>query len=51
MVKNDAFSMVGGLGGDFYQDIDEPKLFGMHSGSILSGLHAGNANSDLKMSI
>ncbi len=31
MVKNDVFSMVGGLGGDFYKDIYEPKLFGMHS--------------------
>ena len=51
MVKNDVFSMVGGLGGDFYKDIYEPKLFGMHSGSVLSGLDAGNANTDLKMSI
>ena len=51
MVKNDVFSMVGGLGGDFYKDIYEPKLFGMHSGSILSGLDAGNANTELKMSI
>ena len=51
MVKNDVFSMVGGLGGDFYKDIYEPKLFGMHSGSVLSGSDAGNANTDLKMSI
>ena len=51
MVKNDVFSMVGGLGGDFYKDIYEPKLFGMHSGSVLSGWNAGNANTDLKMSI
>ena len=51
MVKNDVFSMVGGLGGDFYKDIYEPKLFGMHSGSVLRGWHAGNANTDLKMSI
>ena len=51
MVKNDVFSMVGGLGGDFYQDIYEPKLFGMHIGSVLSGSDAGNANTDLKMSI
>ena len=28
MVKNDAFSMVGGLGGAFYKDIYETKLFG-----------------------
>ena len=40
------FSMVGGLGGDFYQDIYEPKLFGMHIGSVLSGLEAGNVNND-----
>ena len=40
MVKNDVFSMVGGLGGDFYKDIYEPKLFGMHSGSVLSGSDA-----------
>ena len=51
MVKNHVFSMVGGLGGDFYKDIYEPKLFGMHSGSVLSGLDAGNTNTDLKMSI
>ena len=50
-VKNDGFSMVGGLGGDFYKDIYEAKLFGMHSGSVLSGWNAGNANTDLKMSI
>ena len=40
MVKNDVFSMVGGLGGDFCKDIYEPKLFGIHSGSVLSGLDA-----------
>ena len=51
MVKNDVFSTVGGLGGDFYKDICEPKLFGIHSGSVLSGRNAGNANTDLKMSI
>ena len=50
MVKNDVFSIVGGLGGDFYH-ICEPKLFGMHSGSVLRGWNAGNANTDLKMSI
>ena len=43
--------MFGGLGGDFHKDTYEPKLFGMHSGSILSGSDAGNANTDLKMSI
>ena len=51
MVKNDVFSTVGGLGGDFYKDIYEQKLFGMHSGSVLRGWNAGNANTDLKMSI
>ena len=51
MVKNDVFLMVGVLGGDFYQDIYEAKLFGMHSGSVLSGLDAGNANTELTMSI
>ena len=51
MVKNDVFSMVGGLGGDFYKDIYETKLFGMHSGSVLRGWNAGNANTDLKLSI
>ena len=50
-VKNDDFSIFGGLGGDFYKDIYEPKLFEMHSGSVLSSLDAGNANTDLKMSI
>ena len=49
MVKNDIFSMVGGLGGDFCKDIYEPKLFGMHSGSVLSGLDIRNVNTDLKM--
>ena len=29
-VKNDDFSMFGGLGGDFYKDTYEPKLLGMH---------------------
>ena len=49
MVKNDVFSMVGGLGGYFYQDICEPKLFGVHIGSVLSGLDAGNVNTDSKI--
>ena len=51
MVKNDVFSMAGGLGGDFYKDIYEPKLFGMHIGSVLRGWNARNANTELKMSI
>ena len=51
MAKNDVFSTVGGLGGDFYEDIYETKLFGMHIGSVLRGWNAGNANTELKMSI
>ena len=43
--------MFGGLGGDFYRATYETKLFGMHSGSVLSGSDAGNANTDLKLSI
>ena len=50
-VKRVVFSMVGGLGGDFYKDIYEPKLFGMHSVSVLRGWNAGNANTDRKISI
>ena len=49
MVKNDVFSMVGGLGGDFCKDTYEPKLIGMHIGSVLSGLGIRNVNTDLKM--
>ena len=49
MVKNDVFPMVGGLGGDFYKDMYEPNLFGMHIGSVLSGLDIINMNTDLKM--
>ena len=49
MVKNDVFSMVGGLGGDFYKDIYEPKLIGMHIGSVLSGLGIINVNTDFKI--
>ena len=30
--KMRVFSMFGGLGGDFYKDTYEAKLFGMHSG-------------------
>ena len=49
--KKDDFSIFGDLGGDFCKDTYEPKLFGMHSGSVLRGWNAGNANTDLKMSI
>ena len=45
------FSNFGGLAGDFYKDTYETKLFGMHIGSVLSGLHAGNVNTDAKISI
>ena len=43
--------MFGNLGGDFCKDIHEAKLFGVHIGSVLSGLCAGNVNTDSKMSI
>ena len=36
---------------DFCNDTYEPKLFGMHIGSVLSGLDAGNVNTDAKISI
>ena len=45
-VKNDVFSKFGDLGGDFFQDTHEPKVFVMHIGSVLSGLEAGNVNND-----
>ena len=47
-VKRFVFSMFGGLGGDFCKDTYEAKLFGMHIGSVLSGLDAGNVNTALK---
>ena len=43
--------MFGGLGGDFYTETHEPKLFGMHMRSVLGGWNANTANTDLKMSI
>ena len=49
--KTDDFSIFGDLGGDFCKDLYEPKLCGRHSGSTLCGWKAGNANTDLKMSI
>ena len=49
--KRVVFSVFGGLGVDFCKDIYEAKLFGMHIRSVLSGLHAGNVNTDAKMSI
>ena len=50
-VKNDVFPKFGDLEGDFYKETHEAKLFGMHIGSVLSGLDAGNVNTDAKMSI
>ena len=50
-VKGVVFSMFGGLGGDFCKDTNGAKLFAMHTGSVLSGLDAGNVNTDAKMSI
>ena len=49
-VNRVVFSMFGGLGGDFCKDTYEAKLFGMHIGSVLSGLNVGNMNTDAKMS-
>ena len=50
-VENHVFSKFGGLGGDFYKYTHEAKIIEMHIGSGLSGLHAGNANADAKISI
>ena len=50
-VKNDDFSMFGDLGGDFCKETHEPKMFGMHIRSVLSGLHTENVNTDPEMSI
>ena len=37
------------LEGTFVRKHIEPKLFGMHIGSVLSGLGIRNVNTDLKM--
>ena len=50
-VENHVFSKFGCLGGDFYKGTREAKLFGMHIGSVLSGLHAERVNTDPKISI
>ena len=42
--QNDVFPKFGDLEGDFYKETHEAKLFGMHIGSVLSGLEAGNDN-------
>ena len=49
--QKDDFSIFGDLGGDFYKETHEAKLFGMHIGSVLSGMEAGNVNNDQKMPI
>ena len=49
-VENEVFSKFGCLGEDFYKGTHEAKLFEMQSGSVLSGLDAGNANTELKIS-
>ena len=48
-VENEVFSKFEGLGGDFYEGIHEAKMIGMHIGSVLSGLEAGNVNNDREM--
>ena len=40
-VKKDDFSIFRDLGGDFYEETHEAKLFGMQIGSVLSGVEAG----------
>ena len=45
------FSNFGGLAGDFCKDTYEAKLFGIHIGSVLSGLEAENVNNDSKKSV
>ena len=47
--ENEFLSKFGDLGGDFCQDTREPKVLGMHIGSVLSGLDRRNVNIDLKM--
>ena len=47
-VNNDDFSIFGDLGGDFCKETYEPKLFGMHIRSVLSGLRAENVNTNPK---
>ena len=48
-VENEVFSKFGGLGRDFYKGTHEAKMSGMHIGSVLSGLEAGNVNNDREM--
>ena len=37
--------------GDFCKETYEPKMFGMHIRSVLSGLYAENVNTDPKILI
>ena len=48
-VENEVFSKFEGLGGEFYKSTHEVKIIGMHIGSFLSGLEAGNVNNEHKM--
>ena len=49
--QNDVFMKFGNLERDFCKETHEVKLFGMHIGSVLSGLDVGNVNTDAKISI
>ena len=44
--KKDDFSIFGDLLWDFCKETYEPKMFGMHIRSVLSGLYAENVNTD-----
>ena len=43
------FRSLEALDGDFYKGTHEAKMIGMHIGSVLSGLEAGNVNNDREM--
>ena len=49
--QNDGFLKFGDLEGNFYKETHEAKLFGIHIGSVLSGLYAATLDADPKMSI
>ena len=46
--QHDVFMKFGDLEGNFYKETHEATLFGMHIGSVLSGLEAENVNNDKK---
>ncbi len=48
-VENRVLSKFGGLGGDFFKGTHEAKMIGMHIGTVVSKLEAGNVNNDHKM--